>query len=141
VSYLLDDLLNGQAGPSGRIEVTGLSEDSRNVGAGEAFFAIPGLHTHGDAFAKQARDRGAAVMVTDRTPAVDPGMPVVVVEDVRAAFAQAAAVQYSPLPSTLVGVRPERSSAGRLIGSRSLGPAPACRNSRTSSTVRASGPK
>jgi len=104
VSYLLDDLLNGQAGPSGRIEVTGLSEDSRNVGAGEAFFAIPGLHTHGDAFAKQARDRGAAVMVTDRTPAVDPGMPVVVVEDVRAAFAQAAAVQYSPLPSTLVGV-------------------------------------
>ena len=45
------------------------------------------------------------------------------------------------MPSTLVGVLPDRSSAGRLMASRSLGPAPACRNSRTSSTVRASGPK
>lgn len=43
-------------------------------------------------------------MVTDRVPADDPGIPVVVVGDVRAAFARAAARQFAPQPETIVGV-------------------------------------
>jgi UDP-N-acetylmuramoyl-L-alanyl-D-glutamate--2,6-diaminopimelate ligase len=43
-------------------------------------------------------------MITDREPSSDPGMPVVVVEDVRKAYAQAAARQFSPQPEIMVGV-------------------------------------
>ncbi|HZY68060.1 MAG TPA: UDP-N-acetylmuramoyl-L-alanyl-D-glutamate--2,6-diaminopimelate ligase, partial [Devosia sp.] len=41
---------------------------------------------------------------SNRPPETDPGMPVVVVEDVRAAYARAAAAQFAPQPQTIVGV-------------------------------------
>jgi UDP-N-acetylmuramoyl-L-alanyl-D-glutamate--2,6-diaminopimelate ligase len=104
VPFVLDDLLKGEGGVAARVEVAGVSADSRTIQPGEAFFAVPGLHTHGDAFAAQARNRGAAAMVSDRAAASDPGMPVIVVGDVRAAYARAAAVQFAPLPETLIGV-------------------------------------
>ncbi len=62
------------------------------------------MRTHGDAFAAQAKANGAAVMVTDRVLPADPGLPVVVVGDVRAAYARAAARQFAPQPETIVGV-------------------------------------
>jgi UDP-N-acetylmuramoyl-L-alanyl-D-glutamate--2,6-diaminopimelate ligase len=104
VSFALSDLLKGAGATSPRLRVEGVNADSRAIKSGEAFFAIPGLHTHGDAFAGQARARGAKAMVTDRAPASDPGMPVVVVPDVRAAYARAAAKQYAPQPEIVVGV-------------------------------------
>jgi UDP-N-acetylmuramoyl-L-alanyl-D-glutamate--2,6-diaminopimelate ligase len=104
VSFALSDLLKGAGTRSPRLQVEGVNADSRSIKAGEAFFAIPGLHTHGDAFAAQARARGARAMVTDRMPADDPGMPVVVVPDVRAAYARAAARQFAPQPEIVVGV-------------------------------------
>ena len=63
-----------------------------------------GLHTHGDAFAAQARANGARAMISDRAPIADPGMPVVVVPDVRASYARAAARQFAPQPEITVGV-------------------------------------
>jgi UDP-N-acetylmuramoyl-L-alanyl-D-glutamate--2,6-diaminopimelate ligase len=104
VSFALAELLKGAGKPAPALVVEGVNADSRAILPGEAFFAIPGLRTHGDAFAAQARARGAAAMITDRAPAADPGMPVIVVPDVRRAYAQAAAVQFSPQPETMVGV-------------------------------------
>jgi UDP-N-acetylmuramoyl-L-alanyl-D-glutamate--2,6-diaminopimelate ligase len=86
------------------LEVEGVNADSRAIAPGEAFFALPGTRVHGDSFATQAIGRGAAVMVTDRQPDVRPGIPVVLVDDVRAAYAQAAARQYAPQPEVSVAV-------------------------------------
>ncbi len=104
MSFALTELLKGTGAPATPLRVEGVNADSRRVGPGEAFFAIPGLHTHGDAFAAQARANGAKVMVTDREPQDDPGFPVIIVDDVRRAFAMAAARQFAPQPETIVGV-------------------------------------
>ena len=86
------------------LAVSGVGADSRKVAPGAAFFALPGLKVHGDSFAADVTAKGAAVMVTDRAPATDPGLPVVIVPDVRAAYARAAARIFAPLPGVLVGV-------------------------------------
>ena len=104
MSFALTELLKGAGSKSPRLKVEGVNADSRAIKPGEVFFAIPGLHTHGDAFAAQARANGAKAMITDRAPVADPGIPVVVVPDVRAAYARAAAKQFSPQPEIVVGV-------------------------------------
>jgi UDP-N-acetylmuramoyl-L-alanyl-D-glutamate--2,6-diaminopimelate ligase len=104
VSFALTELLKGAGSKAPRLTVEGVNADSRAIRPGEAFFAIPGLHTHGDAFAAQARANGAKAMITDRPPTADPGIPVVVVPDVRAAYARAAAKQHAPHPAVIVGV-------------------------------------
>ncbi|HEY8594009.1 MAG TPA: UDP-N-acetylmuramoyl-L-alanyl-D-glutamate--2,6-diaminopimelate ligase [Devosiaceae bacterium] len=86
------------------LSVTGVCADSRAVRRGDAFFALPGVHVHGNRFVDDAVARGAAMLVTDTRPDKDPGVPVIVVPDVRAAFAKAAARSVGALPSTLVGV-------------------------------------
>jgi UDP-N-acetylmuramoyl-L-alanyl-D-glutamate--2,6-diaminopimelate ligase len=105
VPFALRDLLKGAGATSvPALEVEGVNADSRAVTPGEAFFALPGTRVHGDRFAAQAVGRGASVMVSDRQPEADPGVPVVLVEDVRAAYAQAAARQFAPQPEISVAV-------------------------------------
>jgi UDP-N-acetylmuramoyl-L-alanyl-D-glutamate--2,6-diaminopimelate ligase len=104
LSFALRALLTGSGAEAPDLNVSGINADSRVIKAGEAFFATPGLHTHGDSFAADVRAKGAAAMVTDRVPGADPGIPTVVVSDVRAAYARAAAVQFAPQPEIIVGV-------------------------------------
>lgn len=104
MSFALAELLEGAGAALPRLKVEGVNADSRAIRPGEVFFAIPGLRTHGDAFAAQARANGAKAMVSNRQPSADPGIPVIVVDDVRAAYARAAATQYAPQPETIVGV-------------------------------------
>ena len=59
----LAELLPDVAGIPAGLRVTGLSQDSRGLGVGEAFLAIPGFGTHGLRFAEQARAAGAGVIV------------------------------------------------------------------------------
>ncbi len=101
----LSELLEGsQAAAVPALEVAGVNADSRAIGPGEVFFAVPGTRAHGDQFAAQAVGRGAVAMVSDRAPAEDPGVPVVLVGDVRAAYARAAARQFAPQPEVSVAV-------------------------------------
>lgn len=102
--FALTDLLRGSYARPGALEVTGVNADSRKIVPGEAFFAVPGTRVHGNAFADEAVYRGAAVMVTDRVPEIKPAIPVIVVKDVRAAYARAAAIQFAPQPAVPVGV-------------------------------------
>ncbi len=105
VPFALKDLLAGAGAKKvPALEVEGINADSRAVGSGEVFFALPGTKVHGDGFAAQAVQRGAVAMVSDRKPAADPGVPVVVVEDVRASYARAAARQFAPQPEVSVAV-------------------------------------
>ncbi|HHY51062.1 MAG TPA: UDP-N-acetylmuramoyl-L-alanyl-D-glutamate--2,6-diaminopimelate ligase, partial [Alphaproteobacteria bacterium] len=104
VPFALAELLGPSGARAGALEVTGVNANSRTVVPGEAFFAIPGTRVHGEAFAGEAVQRGAVAIVSDREPAEPPGVPVIVVEDVRAAYARAAARQFAPQPEVAVAV-------------------------------------
>jgi UDP-N-acetylmuramoyl-L-alanyl-D-glutamate--2,6-diaminopimelate ligase len=74
------------------VVLTGLTFDNRLVAPGTLFFAVPGFTRDGHDFAPDAVARGAAALVVERPLGL--GVPEVVVEDVRAAMAQAAARFY-----------------------------------------------
>jgi len=103
---MLEDLIEGTgAVPKGPLPpVKGVNADSRAIGAGEVFFALPGQSVHGEKFAADAVRRGAVAVVTDRDLPSDPGVPVLVVPDVRAAYARAAARSLAPQPDVAVAV-------------------------------------
>ena len=103
--FALKQLLKGAGARAVPVlDVEGVNADSRAIATGEVFFALPGTRVHGDSFAAQAIGRGASAMVTDRTPDIDPGVPVVVVKDVRAAYARAASRQFAPQPRVAAAV-------------------------------------
>jgi UDP-N-acetylmuramoyl-L-alanyl-D-glutamate--2,6-diaminopimelate ligase len=74
------------------VPVTGLAFDNRAVGPGTVFFCVPGFTRDGHEFAPDAVRRGAAALVVERP--LELGVPEVVVGDVRAAMAAAAARFY-----------------------------------------------
>src|SRR3954447_14144151 len=74
------------------VVVTGLTFDNRLVGPGTLFFCVPGFTRDGHDFAPDAVARGAAALVVQRP--LDLGVPEVLVDDVRAAMARAAARFY-----------------------------------------------
>src|SRR3954468_13285546 len=76
------------AGPDA-VEITGLAYDNRAVGPGTLFFCVPGFTRDGHDFAPDAVGRGAAALVVSHPLGL--GVPEVVVDDVRAAMATAAA--------------------------------------------------
>ena len=84
------------------LEIAGLSADSRAVGDGYAFFAIPGHAGDGLNYLADAAARGARVVVAQHR--ADCPLPLVVVDDVRAALAHAAARFYPRQPETIVAV-------------------------------------
>jgi UDP-N-acetylmuramoyl-L-alanyl-D-glutamate--2,6-diaminopimelate ligase len=71
------------------VEVSGLAYDSRQAAPGTLFFCVSGFERDGHEFAPQAVERGAAALVVQRPLAL--GVPELVVDDVRAAMAPAAA--------------------------------------------------
>ncbi len=68
------------------LAIESVHADSRQIAAGDLFFAVPGTQQHGDAYAGEASRGGAVAIVSDRKPAEDPGIPVVLVKDVRRAM-------------------------------------------------------
>ncbi|HXW72332.1 MAG TPA: UDP-N-acetylmuramoyl-L-alanyl-D-glutamate--2,6-diaminopimelate ligase [Methylocella sp.] len=86
-------------------EITGISADSRAVAPGMVFFALPGTKTNGLAFVNQAAERGAIAIVSERAPEGSAARAAYVkTNDVRQAFAQAAARFYPGQPETIAAV-------------------------------------
>jgi UDP-N-acetylmuramoyl-L-alanyl-D-glutamate--2,6-diaminopimelate ligase len=81
------------------VPVTGLAYDNRAVEPGTVFFCVPGFTRDGHDFAPDAIARGAAALVVRRPLGL--GVPEVVVDDVRAAMALAAARFYGDPTATL----------------------------------------
>ena len=81
----LRDLLGD--GPD--VDVDALAYDNREVRPGTLFFCVPGFTRDGHDFAPDAVARGAAALVVQRPLGL--GVPEVLVDDVRAAMARAAA--------------------------------------------------
>ncbi|WP_282009698.1 UDP-N-acetylmuramoyl-L-alanyl-D-glutamate--2,6-diaminopimelate ligase [Brevundimonas aveniformis] len=84
--------------------ITGVTSDSRRVGEGTLFAALPGAKSDGRAFISQALSQGAAaVLVPADTP--DDAAPLIVKSgDVRRAYALAARAFYGAQPKTCVAV-------------------------------------
>ena len=92
------------AGPHASLDISALASDSRKVSPGALFFAVPGTHADGLAFAPAAIAAGAIAIVAQHPPAQSPGVPVIVVGDVRLALAHAAARFYPAQPATIAAV-------------------------------------
>jgi UDP-N-acetylmuramoyl-L-alanyl-D-glutamate--2,6-diaminopimelate ligase len=75
-------------------QVTGVEYDSRRVGPGAVFFALRGQQTDGASFASQAVSRGAALVVSERTPPDGWDGPWLVSPDARLSLAACAAAFY-----------------------------------------------
>jgi UDP-N-acetylmuramoyl-L-alanyl-D-glutamate--2,6-diaminopimelate ligase len=71
------------------VEVTDLAYDSRAVGPGTLFFAVPGFLSDGHDFAPRAVEQGAVALVVERP--LELGVPEIQMPSVRAAMAPAAA--------------------------------------------------
>jgi UDP-N-acetylmuramoyl-L-alanyl-D-glutamate--2,6-diaminopimelate ligase len=83
--------------------VTGVTADSRKVGEGVLFCALPGNAVDGRQFIPQAIKQGAAaILAPDGT--VAEGSVVVNVSDVRRAYALAAKAFYGAQPKTCVAI-------------------------------------
>src|SRR3954471_2118630 len=88
----LREVLGDAAAGAPDVEITALALDNRLVAPGTLFFAVPGFTRDGHDFAPDAIDRGAAALVVQRPLGL--GLPEVLVDDVRAAMAPAAARLY-----------------------------------------------
>jgi UDP-N-acetylmuramoyl-L-alanyl-D-glutamate--2,6-diaminopimelate ligase len=89
----------------GRTEVTGVTLDSRDVGEGTLFVAIPGQHRDGHDFAAAAIEAGAGGLIVER-PLPGVAAPQIVVDAARPVLASAAGWWYGD-PShelTVVGI-------------------------------------
>src|SRR6478736_5585240 len=82
----LRELFGSDAPP---VDVTALAYDNRAVTPGTAFFCVRGMTRDGHEFAPDAIARGAVALVVDHPLGL--GVPEVLVPDVRAAMAPAAA--------------------------------------------------
>ncbi len=84
-------------------EILGVTADSRRVGPGHLFVAVPGARTDGKAFVSDAVARGAvAVLASEDLP--EAGVPVIKVRDPRRIYALAAMAFHGTQPATVVAV-------------------------------------
>src|SRR3954462_3615533 len=81
------------------VVVTSLTFDNRLVDSGTLFFCVPGFTRDGHDFAPDAVARGAVALAVERPLGL--GVPEVLVDDVRAAMAVAAARFYGDPTATL----------------------------------------
>ncbi len=91
------------AGAEG-ILVTGLTADSRAVKPGYVFAALRGVAAHGRDFIAQAKANGAVAVLSEDDLLADPGVPHLVAQNARYAFAMAASRFYPRKPAVRVAV-------------------------------------
>ncbi|WP_295811755.1 UDP-N-acetylmuramoyl-L-alanyl-D-glutamate--2,6-diaminopimelate ligase [uncultured Nitratireductor sp.] len=88
-----------------KAEVSGISADSRKVGAGELFFALAGVKADGASFAEEAARKGAtAIIARPGALSSDPGVPVIETDDPRRVLALCAARLFPRQPEIMVAV-------------------------------------
>ena len=95
----LREVFGAAASDAPDVEVTALAYDNRRVTPGTAFFCVRGFTRDGHDFAADAIARGAVALVVDHPLGL--GAPDIVVEDVRAAMAPAAARLHGDPTATL----------------------------------------
>ncbi len=91
--------------------ITGIAVDSRDVGRGTLFAALPGSRVHGAEFIGYALRQGAVAVLTDRAGAAmaraeldSADVALVLAEDPREALAYAAALFFADQPEVIAAV-------------------------------------
>lgn len=87
---LLHRLREGELTGEAAAEVRGITHDSRQVGPGLVFAALPGEHAHGIDYLGQALNAGAAAVLTDRRPRKNLNVPWIRARRPRPLMAKAA---------------------------------------------------
>ncbi|MBL8552807.1 MAG: UDP-N-acetylmuramoyl-L-alanyl-D-glutamate--2,6-diaminopimelate ligase [Phenylobacterium sp.] len=83
-------------------EIAGVTADSRKVGPGFLFAALPGSRADGATFAAKAVEAGAAAVIADQD--LNLAVPTIVCRDPRRGYALAAANFWGRQPQTCVAV-------------------------------------
>lgn len=98
MSFTLKKLLAGMEGVrlkgKDSVGIQALATDSRRVGRGSLFFALPGIRTDGHFYVAEAVDRGAVAVVCEKDCWVPPNVTLVQVRNLRAVLAKMAARFY-----------------------------------------------
>ena len=84
--------------------ITGVTSDSRRVGPGSLFAALPGATVDGRSFIPAALEKGAAAILSQAPTEGGLGVPLVQAHDVRRAFALAAGRFWGAQPPVVVAV-------------------------------------
>ena len=91
------------------VEVTGVTVRTNEVQPGDLFAALPGQNAHGARFAADAAAAGAVAVVTDAAGAelaAAAGLPIVLVDDARAALGDVSAWVYRTGGPAAEGISP-----------------------------------
>src|SRR5437764_5366986 len=96
----LNEVMPNAPAEARELDVSGLAYDTRQVGLGSLFFCVPGFTRDGHDFAPEAIARGAVALVVQRPLELE--VPEVLVPDVRASMAPAAAAFYGDPTSQLL---------------------------------------
>lgn len=95
LSELLAGMKNAAPAGAGDPCILFITADSRSVEPGALFAALPGSREDGTGFIREAVERGAAALLTERLPQTDPGIPYLVASDARKALGEAADSFYA----------------------------------------------
>jgi UDP-N-acetylmuramyl-tripeptide synthetase len=95
--------LGGSDNAIADLEITGLCSDSRKVKPGDVFFALSGVKDNGLAHAKEALEKGAALIVAERAPEFAASR-FLRIDDARLGLARAASRFYPRQPATIAAV-------------------------------------
>jgi UDP-N-acetylmuramoyl-L-alanyl-D-glutamate--2,6-diaminopimelate ligase len=90
IGTLLQRLREGQLTGDPACEVRGITHDSRRIGPGLIFAAVPGEHAHGADYLEQALKGGAAAVLSDRRPRKNLDVPWIKSRNPRRLMARAA---------------------------------------------------
>jgi len=111
-------------GSTDSVYVTGVTLRTTEVQPGDLYVGMPGAHSHGAAYAAQAREAGAVALLTDAAGAelaAGSGLPVVLVDSPRAALGDVSAwvyrtTEHPPLLLGITGTNGKTSTAYILEG-------------------------
>ncbi len=123
MTQTLKQLLAGISG----VEVKGkdttpilsLATDSRRVGPGSLFFALPGLRTDGHFYISEAIDRGAVAIVSEKDYWVPPQVTLIQVKNMREVVARVASRFYGD-PASRLGLTGFLGTSGKTVASSLL---------------------
>ncbi|MCC7353816.1 MAG: UDP-N-acetylmuramoyl-L-alanyl-D-glutamate--2,6-diaminopimelate ligase [Anaerolineae bacterium] len=87
LATLLAPLPSYELHGSAEVEIGHITSDSRQVGPGALFVAVPGISVDGHHYIPDAVSRGAAAIVTERAVALPSSIPLVVTPNSREALA------------------------------------------------------
>ncbi|GAB5389391.1 MAG: UDP-N-acetylmuramoyl-L-alanyl-D-glutamate--2,6-diaminopimelate ligase [Alphaproteobacteria bacterium] len=85
-------------------QVTGITEDSRQVGPGSIFVAMKGSVVDGRSFIPQAAEAGAKLVLAEHGTQVPDGVTLLAADNPRAVFARLAAGWHGPQPKHIAAV-------------------------------------